>query len=291
MKHIVFEAGSRAGYSAEMFFKDYVKRTQNDDVLIMVDDDMSVNKVRFGDNILRTTSDVLNDFNDGGKNISIFPADELTRQHNSKARKLASKHKYSRVEDWYYDKKSMNEYLAEKAKGSSILIPKTFDVKNVCIRPNTLSAGSKGLQLLDNVSITQKLNIVEEYVVDVLRDDDNIRVFPRQVKLKNGYDRLIMPISESSLLADDIVEFITKVSPSNEGIFSDIFHLQLAKADDGNVYYIEWSKRISGTSVVNLFRGMSPFCFINGIDVKVENPFSYGEWYRYEDFLNKISCL
>jgi hypothetical protein len=183
------------------------------------------------------------------------------------------------------------KYLAEKAKGSSILIPKTFDVKNVCIRPNTLSAGSKGLQLLDNVSITQKINIVEEYVVDVLRDDDNIRIFPRQVKLKNGYDRLIMPISENSLLADDIVEFITKVSPSNEGVFSDIFHLQLAKADDGNVYYIEWSKRISGTSVVNLFRGMNPFCFINGIDVKVENPFSYGEWYRYEDFLNQISCL
>ena len=291
MKHIVFEAGSRAGYSAEMFFNDYVKRTQNDDVLIMVDDDVSVNKVCSEWNTIRTTSDVLNELSCEEKDVAIFPADELTRQRNAKAQRLASKNKYSSVEGWYYDKKLMNEYLAEKAKGCSILIPRTFEANNVCVRPNSLSAGSKGLQLLDNVSITQKINIVEEYVVDVLRDDNNIRLYPRQVKLKNGYDRLIMPVSENSLLAEYIFEFITKVSPSNEGVFSDIFHLQLAKADDGNVYYIEWSKRISGTSVVNLFRGMNPFCFINGIDVKVENPFSYGEWYRYEDFLNKISCL
>lgn len=288
MTYIVFEAGSRAGFSAEMFFKDYAKRTSSADKLVMIDDDKMVNRVASGEQVMRRGMDYYNALCKDIELTTIFPADELTRQRNSTVRNHACMNKCSYIEPWYYDKKRMNEYLSEKAKGCKILIPKTFEHERVCIRPNSLSAGSKGIQFLDNVSVTQKIKIVEEYVVDVLRNDKEIRVYPRQVVLKNGYDRLIKFISEDSDLGCAVKEFVSMVSPSNDGVFSDIFHLQLAKADDGHIYYIEWSKRISGTSIVNMFRGMNPFNFINGVETVCENPFCIGEWYRYEDFIKKL---
>lgn len=289
MKYVVFEAGSRAGFSAEMFFLDYVKKIGNkNDILYMVDDSFDVNQVEANSNIRRIN---YNDFLDLDKSdLIVFPADELSRQSKRPVRKIAELSKISEIDLLYYNKESMNKMLAQKTKGCKIKIPRTFDTTNVCIRPNTMSAGSKGVQLLHNVSVTELIGIVEEYVVDVIRSNDEIKLYPRAVVLKNGYDRLIKPIGEESYFAEYVKEFILAACPKNEGLFSNIFHLQLAKDLNGQYYYIESSKRLSGTSIVNLFRGMNPFCFINGIPVcEVNNPFEYEKWYRYEDFIKALS--
>ena len=287
MKYVVFEAGSRAGFSAEMFFLDYLKRTGKDDILYMVDDSLQVNEVESPINVERITHEDFIKLYDG--NTVVFPADELSRQSRPTDFDAASKNSFSKVDSLYYNKKKINENLNMLTYGCKIKIPKTFDLTNICIRPNTMSAGSKGIQLLDNVSITEKINIVEEYVVDVLRSDTDMKLYPRAVVLKNGYDRLIKPLEENSEIGEACKEFILEACPKNTGLFSNVFHLQLAKDDKGGLYYIESSKRISGTSIVNIFRGMNPFDFINGEKLEERNsPFLYGKWYRYEDFLMKI---
>lgn len=289
MNFIVFEAGSRAGFSAEMFFLDYVRKTGNvDDVLFMVDDSLQVNEVKASPNIRRIS---YSDFLCLEKNnLVVFPADELSRQSKTDVYKLAELNEFSKIDHIYYYKSSINAIFAEKTKGCRIKIPKTFDITNVCVRPNTMSAGSKGVQLLGNVSITERINIEQEYVVDVLRNSDSIKVYPRAVVLKNGYDRLISPLREDSEIGAASIEFIQSAYPKNEGLFSDVFHLQLAKDIYGKLYYIEASKRISGTSIVNIFRGMNPFCFIMGVKPEERNnPFQYDKWYRYEDFIKELN--
>lgn len=289
MNFVVFEAGSRAGFSAEMFFVDYVKRTGNvDDVLYMVDNSSQVNEVESASSVRRIS---YSDFQDLDKNnLVVFPADELSRQSKADVYKLAESNDFSKIDYIYYRKNSVNIMLAKNTKGCRIKVPKTLDETNVCVRPNTMSAGSKGIQLLGNVSITERISIVQEYVVDVLRTDDDIKVYPRAVVLKNGYDRMIKPLDEDSEIGMASKEFILSAYPENEGLFSNIFHLQLAKDIHGDLYYIEASKRISGTSIVNLFRGMNPFCFIMGVkNEERNNPFQYDKWYRYEDFIKELS--
>ena len=285
MKFVVFEAGSRAGFSAECFFLEYVKSTGNTgDVLYMVDDSIQVNAVVSESNVKRISYfDFLGLDKD---DMVIFPADELTRQSQPNVREIAQAHGYSKTDASYYDKKKINQSLYMLTYGCKIKVPMTFEATDVCVRPNTMSAGSKGIQMLENVSITEKINIVEEYVVDVLRNDNSMKLYPRAVVLKNGYDRFIKPLREDSELGLAAREFIFAACPKNEGIFSDIFHLQLAKDDKGDLYYIEASKRISGTSIVNLKRGMNPFMFIVGENPKdVVSGMKYDKWYRYEDFL------
>lgn len=288
MKFVVFEAGSRAGFSAEMFFLDYVRITGNsDDILYMVDDSLQVNEVESLPNVKRIT--FLDFLELDKKGLVIFPADELSRQSKRIVYDLAKGNGFSDIDYTYYYKELMNLNLHMLTCGCSIKVPKTFNLTEVCVRPNTMSAGSKGIQLLDNVSITEKINIVEEYVVDVIRDNDNINLYPRAVVLKNGYDRLIKPLTEDSEIGVAAKEFILAASPKNEGLFSNIFHIQLAKDDVGELYYIESSKRISGTSIVNIFRGMNPFCFIMGVETEErDNPFKFNKWYRYEDFIKEI---
>lgn len=288
MKFVVFEAGSRAGFSAEMFFLDYVKKSGNkNDILYMVDDSLQVNNVESCENVRRIT---LKEFLDlDKKGFVIFPADELTRQSNPVVNGIANENEISKVKSSYYNKENTNLKLELLTYGCRIKIPKTFAFDKVCVRPNSMSAGSKGLQLLDNVSITEKINIVEEYVVDVLRCDDYMRLYPRAVVLKNGYDRLVKPLREDSEIGVAAREFILEAQPDNKGLFSNIFHLQLAKDDLGDLYYIESSKRISGTSIVNLSRGMNPFCFIMGMQIYEEtSTFQYDKWYRYEDFIKVL---
>lgn len=288
MKYVVFEAGSRAGFSAEMFFIDYVNQTgKTDDVLYMVDDSLDVNEVVCRSNIKRIN---FYDYLDiDKKGLFLFPADELSRQSKSVVYDLAKNSGVSEIDYIYYYKESINNLLNNSTKGCKIKIPKTFDCTNICVRPNTMSAGSKGIQLLSNVSITERINIKQEYVVDVIRSEDSIEIYPRAVVLKNGYDRLIKPLQSDSYIGESVKEFVMAAAPKNEGLFSNIFHLQLAEDINGDLYYIESSKRISGTSIVNIFRGMNPFCFINGVESKERNnPFKYGKWYRYEDFIKEL---
>ena len=288
MKYVVFEAGSRAGFSAEMFFLDYINQGGNkDDVLYMVDDCQKVNEVVTPPNIARIS---FNDFLFLDKRDSmIFPADELTRQRDLYIDELARKNKFSFVENYYYSKKHINKYLEKATEGCRIKVPKTFDSSSICVRPNSQSAGSKGLQLLEDTCITEKLKIKEEYVVDVIRTQDSIKVYPRAVVLKNGYDRMIKPLKEDSEIGIAVKEFVKEADSTNDWLFSNVFHLQIALDVNGEYYYIESSKRISGTSIVNLFRGMNPFCFINGMECEEKvNPFQYDKWYRYEDFIREL---
>ena len=287
MKYVVFEAGSRAGFSSEMFFLDYQKKTSSEDVLYMVDDSLQVNEVEPSSNVKRITFfDFLGLDKEG---LVVFPADELSRQSQCVVYDLAKSKEFSRTDYVYYHKGSVNHNLHMLTYGCRIKVPKTFECTNVCVRPNTMSAGSKGIQLLDNVSITEKIDIAEEYVVDVLRSENSIKLYPRAVVLKNGYDRLIKPLKEDSDIGEAAKEFIFTACPKNEGIFSNVFHLQLAKDYKGDLFYIESSKRISGTSIINIFRGMNPFCFINGVETEERNnPFQYDKWYRYEDFIKAL---
>ena len=288
MNYVVFEAGSRAGYSTEMFFLDYINQTGNrNDVLYMVDDSKEVNKVSSKYRVKRISYDEF--LNLDKSDLVIFPGDELSRQSKEYVAELAKEKSYSFVEECYYNKKDINEWLESVTGGCKIKVPKTFSFGDVCIRPNTMSAGTKGVQFLKNVSVTELIDIEEEYVVDVLRNKNSIKLYPRAVVLKNGYDRMIKPLAEDSEISKAVIEFVIKACPINEGLFSDVFHLQLAKDKNGVLYYIESSKRISGTSIINIFRGMNPFCFINGVQSKDRfNPFINGMWYRYEDFINEF---
>ena len=288
MNYIVFESGSRAGLSAEVFFMDYCKRhPQTPDRLYTSDLDPMFSQIQSPHpRIEHICDDVAFDILAAG-DACIFPAEELTRQGNSQARTFADQHHFSKVETWYYDKCQMNQWLAERAIGSKIAIPRTFPSTSICVRPNSMSAGTRGVTLSDTSCITERINICHEYVVDVLRSSNTIQVYPREVTLKNGYDRYVKLIDSQSQLASDIVDFIKQVAPQNEGLMSDIFHLQLACDDKNQLYYIESSKRISGTSLVNVFRGMRPFDLLAGeepIDT-LDGPFSFDKWYRCEDFM------
>ena len=53
----------------------------------------------------------------------------------------------------------------------------------------------------------------------------------------------------------------------------------------GDYYYIEFSKRISGTACVNILSGMSPFAMIDGIDQELNSGMIDGCWRRFEDFM------
>ena len=286
MKYVVFEAGSRAGLSAEMFFRHYVNNNWTcSDKLIMVDDDLTVNKVvteKFNNGavIERVSSNELSFDSD----TVIFPADELSRQRMTLEAYCDDN---SRVDKNYYNKSYVNGILGDICgNDSQIKIPVTFGICKVFIKPNSESAGSKGLYSFENACVSQKIDIEEEYVIDVLRNDEIMYMYPRQVILKNGYDRFIKPLTRDSEVCKAVEQFIYSVCPSNDGMFSNVFHLQLAKDVCGDFYFIEFSKRISGTSVVNIDRGMDPFAFIKGEKMHECTPyFKFNEWYRYEDFL------
>ena len=286
MNFVVFESGSRAGLSAELFFEFYRKRSSSGDTLFLsdLDEDFSSIEKLFPQVERIHDSKALEMLASG--DAVVFPADEITRQKNENVTRVASLHGFSRVEPWYYNKNSVNRFLMPKTQGCEIQVPPTFDTTQVCVRPNTLSAGSRNVQLLENACVTMKIDIAREFVVDVLRYDNNsIYCFPREVTLKNGYDRFIKLLPLDGRVAHAVKEFVTAVCPTNQGLFSNIFHLQLCEDREGRLFYIEFSKRISGTSCVNIGSGMSPFALIDGAEQQLNPAFVDGKWHRFEDFL------
>ena len=286
MNYVVFESGSRAGLSAQLFFEYHVNVAGGGHQLFLSDLDEDFQRIVPRHELVHHIHDSRAlKMLEAGEAV-IFPADELTRQSNAVATRVASGHPFSQVLPSYYNKKQMNEFLAPLTEHCAITVPKTFDLSSVCVKPNSMSAGSRNIQFIDNACVVQKIDIAHEYVVDVLRyDDEKLYVFPREVTLKNGYDRFIKLLPLGGELANYVAEFVKAVCPKNNGVFSHIFHLQLCKDITGQYYYIEFSKRISGTSLVNILTGMSPFAMLDGIDQHLDEHSIDGSWRRFEDYL------
>ena len=119
-----------------------------------------------------------------------------------------------------------------------------------------------------------------------------MELFPREVRLRAGYDKLIKLIDPHGSFADGVRKFIELVTPKFPLFAPGIFHIQLAEDAAGSLFYIESSRRISGTSLVNLPNGFNPFCFMNGMKGKtVSHRFKFGSWFRYEDFVLEVESL
>ena len=292
-KYIVFEGGSRAGLSAELFFRAWRKQNGWDDregdVLYLADSDPVFRSIATScGNIKRITEQEAYRLIQYGEDVIVFPADELTRQCNYAVMNKVSEDKFASVSELWYDKAHMNNVLSELvSKGEcAIRIPLTFGLTHAFIKPNRASAGSKGIELKESVCVSQPIDITHEYVVDVLRSENRIEAYPREVMLRSGYDKYVRLLPTSSPLAREVCKFVECVG-SQVGLFAPgIFHIQLAEDVNGDLFYIEASRRISGTSIVNLANGFNPFCFMNNVEADtLVHRHKYGEWFRYEDFV------
>ena len=198
----------------------------------------------------------------------------------------------------WYDKAHVNNVLAELVSidQCKIRIPLTFGLTDAFIKPNKASAGSKGLELKGDVCVSQIIDIRREFVADVFYDGKYVNVFPREVKLRSGYDKMIRLLPPSSRISREIRKFVECVSSQVELFSPGIFHIQLAEDTNGDLFYIEASRRISGTSLVNLANGFNPFCFMNRVKTDViVTRFDDCKWFRYDDFVldieNEIRCI
>lgn len=302
-KYIVFEAGSRAGLSAELFFRAWRKQNGwddgNGDVLYLADSDQTYCSVPSeSDNIIRISEQEAVNLIQSGEDVVVFPGDELTRQLNPVVRNAVQDDDYARVSSLWYDKAHVNNVLAELVSidQCKIRIPLTFGLTDAFIKPNKASAGSKGLELKGDVCVSQIIDIRREFVADVLYDGNYVNVFPREVKLRSGYDKMIRLLPPLSRISKEVRKFVECVSSQVELFAPGIFHIQLAEDTNGDLFYIEASRRISGTSLVNLANGFNPFCFMNRVKTDViVTRFEDGKWFRYEDFVldieNEIRCI
>lgn len=302
-KYIVFEAGSRAGLSAEIFFRAWRKQNGwddgNGDVLYLADSDQTYCSVLSeSDNIIRISEQEAVNLIQSGEDVVVFPGDELTRQLNPVVRNAVQDDDYARVSPLWYDKAHVNNVLAELVSidQCKIRIPLTFGLTDAFIKPNKASAGSKGLELKVDVCVSQIIDIRREFVADVLYDGNYVNVFPREVKLRSGYDKMIRLLPPLSRISREVRKFVECVSSQVELFAPGIFHIQLAEDTNGDLFYIEASRRISGTSLVNLANGFNPFCFMNRVKTDVfVTRFEDGKWFRYEDFVldieNEIRCI
>ena len=302
-KYIVFEAGSRAGLSAEIFFRAWRKQNGWDDghgdVLYLADSDQTYCSVPSeSDNIIRISEQEAVNLIQSGEDVVVFPGDELTRQLNPVVRNAVQDDDYARVSSLWYDKAHVNNVLAELVSidQCKIRIPLTFGLTDAFIKPNKASAGSKGLELKGDVCVSQIIDIRREFVADILYDGNYINVFPREVKLRSGYDKMIRLLPPLSRISREVRKFVECVSAQVALFAPGIFHIQLAEDTNGDLFYIEASRRISGTSLVNLANGFNPFCFMNRVKTDViVTRFEDGKWFRYEDFVldieNEIRCI
>lgn len=302
-KYIVFEAGSRAGLSAEIFFRAWRKQNGWDDghgdVLYLADSDQTYCSVPSqSENIIRISEQDAVNLIQSGEDVVVFPGDELTRQLNPVVRNAVQDDDYARVSPLWYDKAHVNNVLAELVSidQCKIRIPLTFGLTDAFIKPNKASAGSKGLESKGDVCVSQIIDIRREFVADVLYDGNYINVFPREVKLRSGYDKMIRLLPPLSRISREVRKFVECVSSQVELFAPGIFHIQLAEDTNGDLFYIEASRRISGTSIVNLANGFNPFCFMNRVKTDVfVTRFEDGKWFRYEDFVldieNEIRCI
>lgn len=140
----------------------------------------------------------------------------------------------------------------------------------------------------------KKINIVKEYVIDAAIVNNLLSCRSREVKLNQGYDKFIKftPLHEEKFM-NLLCELSLKTlgTPLN-GLFDGIFHVQIAEDSHGDLWFIEASKRLSGTSLVNLAVGFNPVLNIMGIydDQKAfSNIADTGVWFSYDYLLSKIS--
>ena len=275
---VVFEAGSRAGLSALMFFRQYKKLTKCDDNLFMVDDDkvfLATNNERY-DSV--TTMCSRNLCVDQIGYYTVFPADELTRQ---KGHDFGTGDWFNKVGREMYDKRFVTAMLESRG----ISVPKTLMAEEVIVKPNSLSAGSKGIINLDDYCVQQRIDIAHEYVVDMFVGENGeiVKLFPREVKLRSGYDRYVRFLYGGHKVANFAYDV---VNADVLGMFRGPCHIQVVEDHSGKLYYIEGSKRISGTSLVNILRGYNPFCLLNDVETSVND---YDEdWHTFEELLIKV---
>lgn len=293
MKYLVFEAGGRAGLSAELFFINRMSADDGDS-LVLADMDGTYCLCPGPDGISRVSeAEALAMITGDSSGCTVFPADELARQSKPAVFDLASRNPMVAVEHWFYDKRCMNERLAAATGGCTIKIPETFSLDDVFMRPNTMSAGSHGVGRLENTCITRRVEIAHEYVVDVDGTSDKPRIYAREVRIKNGYDKYLKFLGRQGRVATAVEEFVHAAGASFPMLTKGIFHIQLIEDPAGDIYFVEYSKRISGTSIINLFRGYNPFDALAGVDTPVpEGGFAKEEvWYRYEDFILNLSKI
>ena len=293
MRYLVFEAGGRAGLSAELFFINRVSK-DNGDRLVMADMDGTYRLCPSPEGVSRVSEDdALAMIAADASACTVFPADELARQSKPAVFDLASHNPMVAVERWFYNKRCMNERLAAATEGCRIRIPETFSLDDVFMRPNTMSAGSHGVGRLENTCITRRVEIAHEYVVDVNGTSDEPVVYAREVNIKNGYDKYLKFLGRQSKVATAVEEFVHAAGASFPMLTKGIFHIQLIENPSGDIYFVEYSKRISGTSIVNLFRGYNPFDALAGINTPVYGgDFAQEDvWYRYEDFILNLSKI
>lgn len=283
---IVYESGSRCGLSAQMFFTQYIKLTKSTDVMYCIDIDETFkesSRNMFNAPIKKFGEDEYEFVKDFGQPYAIFPADELTRQ--KAGNRVIEKSWFNSVKPEYYDKRYVNKHLDI----AGLNVPKTFNCTDVFLRPNIFSAGSKGVYRLDNVCVSEFIDIDKEYVVDCFVNpaESTPIIIAREVKLHYGYDKYIRIVED-----EDVINFAKKViSNAPIGMFIGPCHMQLMRDRKGNLYYIEGSKRISGTSLVLMNVGYNPFMLLSGMkcDIKISDEMK--EWHIYEELYGKAIDL
>ena len=295
MRYMVFEAGGRAALSAELFFLHRANRGDGDS-LLLADMDPLYREVPASDGavVRMTEADAIALLADqeASRDVLIFPADELARQSKRAVQAHASSHPFSAVEPWYFRKRLMNERLADVTSGCTIRIPKTFSTERIFLRPDTMSAGSHGVRGMENTCITELVDVEREYVVDVDWLGDEPAIYPREVRIKHGYDKYIRFLPADGPLGTAVHEFVRAIRAGCAPLTRGIFHLQLIEDRQGHLFFVEYSKRISGTSAVNLVRGFNPFDTLAGAATPVRlDLFAEGTWYRYEDLLLRMHSL
>ncbi|MBO7584648.1 MAG: hypothetical protein J6T09_03160 [Bacteroidales bacterium] len=293
MKYLVFEAGGRAGLSAELFFANRVRKDDGNS-LVMADMDTTYIQCPCPAGVSRVLeSDALAMIAADASSCAVFPADELARQGKPAVFDLAARNPMVAVEKWFFNKRGMNLKLAQITSGCQINIPETFSLDDVFMRPNTMSAGSHGVGRLENTCITRRVEIAHEYVVDVNWTAEEPVIYAREVKIKNGYDKYLKFLGSGSKVARAVDEFVRAIRAKAPLMVTGIFHIQLIEDPAGQIFFVEYSKRISGTSIVNLFRGYNPFDALTGVQTPVfTGDFAKEDvWYRYEDFMMNLYKL
>ena len=296
MNYVVFESGSRAGFSAEMFFRIWKRHHKNNDAkLILTDIDTLFSELPTTHPDIERQKDWQAIARLSLKNYRVFPGDEMTRQDYQVVRDFVKNDYYASVEQWFYSKSRVNTLLASVVGASCpIKIPKTFDLNSVCIKPDTMSAGSRNIEFYDNVCVSEKIDIQHEYVVDVLEKNGEFKIFAREVVLRQGYDKFIKLLDDKPKLTSAVRNFLKLInSKIKAALFKGIFHIQIAEDTNGVFYFIEASKRISGSSIVNVYNGFNPFDALENTTpfICAFNPFSYNKWYRFEEMVSRLSLV
>ena len=290
MRYLVFEAGGRAGLSAELFFRSR-REPSADDTLLLADMDPTYFQCPSPKGVRRLDErEVLALIAEDSSDMVVFPADELARQGKESVFNLCRNNPFTAVDKWFFDKKKMNENLSVATKGCAIAIPQTFELSDVFMRPDTMSAGSHGVGRLSNICITQYVEIEHEYVVDVDFTSNMPVVYPREVKIKNGYDRYLKFLPRDGKVGGAVQEFVLALRAAYPMMVTGIFHIQLIENKEGKLFFVEYSKRISGTSIVNLQRGYNPFDSFAGLGPAPASPqcAPEGTWFRYEDMMGRV---